>query len=80
MVVTITFNLPEEQEEYKTHIQANAMSIALLRFEQDVLRSYLKYGSTQHYPALNTASTPEEAVEAIRAAFNVILQDEGVVL
>lgn len=42
MIATLSFNLPEEQEEFKIATQAQDASIALYKFDQ-YLRARLKY-------------------------------------
>lgn len=41
---TLTFNLPEELEEYETVLKAGAVSSMLWCFTQEFLRGNIKYG------------------------------------
>lgn len=64
---TITFNLPEEQEELDIHLQAtnNAITIEAIR---NTLRSWLKHG----FPP--NLTTPTEVAEYLRDA---IIQEQS---
>lgn len=66
MKATLTFTLPEEQEEFALAMKAGKLESAKWEFEQ-VLRSAYKYGS------LNDKSVeefkPEEVVEILRSKF-----------
>jgi len=67
MTHTITFSLPEEQEELDIHLQATNNAITLDAIT-NTLRSWLKHGFP---PSLNT---PEEVAEYLRDA---ILQERS---
>lgn len=41
---TLTFNLPEEQEEYTTTMKAGNFSSALWEYDQQFLRANIKHG------------------------------------
>ena len=58
---TITFNLPEEQEELDIHLQAANNAITLDAIN-NTLRSWLKHG----FPP--NLTTPEEVAEYLRDA------------
>lgn len=67
--VIIEFNLPEENEEFKTATKATDMSLVLWDFSQH-LRSKIKYGDLPE---------AEYAIyEAIREKFHEILNDYNV--
>lgn len=61
---TLTFNLPEERDEYKTVMKAADMSIVLSEYD-NFLRGILKYGSERY-------KTDEEllVVEELRTKLN----------
>jgi len=44
MKATLEFNLPEEDEEYRTCIEASRLKSAMWDFSQEVLRRLDKYG------------------------------------
>lgn len=62
----IEFNLPEEQEELQTYMNAPKLSSAMFDFENDVLRKNIKYGLTEDAIRQLDVCTPEEQEEAIR--------------
>ena len=65
MTHTITFTLPEEQEELDIHLQATNNAVIIEAID-NTLRSWLKHGFP---PGLNT---PEDVAGYIR---NAILQE-----
>lgn len=44
MIATLKFNLPEEKEEFDLALKGMDYSIALHEFDQQTLRSVIKYG------------------------------------
>lgn len=77
--VNITFDLPEENEDYKIYSKAMDMHLALWDFSQDVLRKLDKYG---FHPTEKRELTEEEhgIVEHIREEFYKIINEYGVEL
>jgi len=67
MTHTITFTLPEEQEELDIHLQATNNAIALEAI-QNTLRSWLKHG----FPP--NITTPEDVA---RFLWNATIQEQS---
>lgn len=69
MKATLTFNLPEDRNEYAMANNASAMYSALWDIQQK-LRSLDKYGIEEHY-----GQTKEELVSKLRQEINEIIGD-----
>jgi len=63
MKATITFNLPEDNEEYKLHMKAGAMHSALWEISQEIFRPARKHGYND--PELNKLIEDDKVTEAI---------------
>ena len=70
--VTIKFDLPEENEEYKITSQAQSMHSVLWKVQMDLLRPMRKYGVPEKF------TTVDELFEHIDKQFQQILAEEGV--
>jgi predicted Zn-dependent protease len=69
MRATLTFNLPEDRNEYSMANNASAMYSALWDIQQK-LRSLDKYGIEEYY-----GQTREELVSKLRQEINEIIGD-----
>jgi len=75
MVATLTFNLPEEQEEFQIAVDGQKLRSILFRLDND-LRSIVKYNSEEH----GYSEDYLKAVEDIRAKIYQELLDENLSL
>ena len=71
MKVTIEFNLPDDEYEYRNSVKANEMYNALWDIKQE-LRSALKYGNLTEYEY--------KTMESIRDRFFEILNGYEIVI
>ena len=72
----IEFNLPEENDELKTTLNASNYYCALWDFSQEVLRAYDKYGIPEQCKDMSL----EDFISHIRERFNETLSSNDVSL
>ena len=88
MKATLSFNLPEERDEFETAVNAGKYKAALWEISQRVFRPARKHGySNPHIQKLlDTADTDDmyevavgtELVSELEKLFYEILQEEGI--
>ena len=72
MKATLTFNLPEEQDDFNNAVKGLDYKIALLEID-DYLRRELKYNQ-------NLTDIEYKTIEKVREEFNGILTDNEIKL
>jgi hypothetical protein len=82
---TLSFKLPEEQEEYSIQMQAGAMHSALWELQHGKLRSMCKHGIDQHLlnkltenGTLSREDVVAETVEYVREYIFEIMRDNNI--
>lgn len=75
--VTIKFNLPEENEEFKTTLRAQALASAIHDIREQVFRPARKHGYSEE-GLLDLTQSEVELIEKLETIFNQILSDHDI--